>query len=70
MAEVINLRMARKARDRKAANQQAEANRAKHGQPLAVTRLHRAESERAANRLDRLRLERGDDRQNEKPDEA
>lgn len=58
MADVINLRMARKARNRKAKQMQAEASRARHGQPLSATRLNRAEAERSARRLDQLRLDR------------
>jgi len=49
MAEIINLRRARKARDRAAAAGVAEANRAKFG---------RTREERAADMADRVRIER------------
>ncbi len=50
MAEVINLRMARKAKARSAAAQQADENRALHGQSKAA----RARAKREAERADRL----------------
>ena len=49
MAEIINLRLARKARDRVAAARTAEANRAKFG---------RTKAERAADAAERARAER------------
>jgi len=49
MAEIINLRLARKARDRAAAARTAEANRAKFG---------RIKAERAADATERARGER------------
>ncbi|MBU6266188.1 MAG: DUF4169 family protein [Sphingomonadales bacterium] len=49
MADIINLRMARKARDRQAARGAADANRAKHGQ---------TRGEKAARALDAARLAR------------
>ncbi len=49
MAEIINLRLARKARNRSRAESQAEANRAKFG---------RTKAERAVQRLDDARKER------------
>lgn len=49
MAEVINLRQARKARAREQAQVQAAANRARHG---------RTKGERAAEALDAARAER------------
>lgn len=47
MAEIVNLRMARKraARDRKAV--EAEEKRALHGEPLAASAARRREAERA-----------------------
>lgn len=49
MAEIINLRMARKAKDRASAKAQADANRARHG---------RAKGERAATDAEIARLDR------------
>jgi len=49
MAEIVNLRLARKARDRKEAQDRAQANRALHGQTAA---------ERKANKAERTRLDR------------
>ena len=49
MAEIINLRLARKARDRVVAARTAEANRAKFG---------RTKAERAADAAERARAER------------
>lgn len=49
MAEIVNLRRARKARDRAVAARVAEANRAKFG---------RTRAERDADALDRARTER------------
>ncbi|RYY27421.1 MAG: DUF4169 family protein [Sphingomonadales bacterium] len=48
MAEIINLRQARKARDRKVAAMQADANRALHG---------RNKAERANDAAARARIE-------------
>lgn len=49
VAEIVNLRRVRKARDRAAAASVAEANRAKFG---------RTKAERAAEAVDRARIER------------
>ena len=58
MAEVINLRQARKARGRAEAAHTAEANRLKHGQSGAAKRLAKAETERTAKVLDGMKRER------------
>lgn len=50
MAEIVNLRMARKAKARGAAKTQAEVNRAKHGR----TRSERKATEAEAARLTRI----------------
>ena len=55
MAEVINLRQARKAKIRTAAQQQAASNRAKHGVGKAERARLRVEAERAARLLDGLK---------------
>ncbi|MBS0480685.1 MAG: DUF4169 family protein [Proteobacteria bacterium] len=57
MAEIINLRMARKARVRAAADQTAQANRAKHGRTGAEKNHRRKEAERTARLIDGARLE-------------
>lgn len=61
MAEIINLRTARKARKRRAAEGAAAANRALFGQTRAE-RLHTAaETARSERTLDGARREPGDD---------
>jgi hypothetical protein len=57
MAEVINLRMARKARDRRDKEQAASANRAKFGATAQGKALLAADQQRAANHLDSHRLD-------------
>jgi hypothetical protein len=52
MTEIINLRLARKARNRSKAAQQATENRALHGRPAAERQRQQAEAERAARQLD------------------
>jgi hypothetical protein len=52
VAEVINLRLARKAKSRAEKTRQAEANRAKFGQAKAERNVRQAEAERAARELD------------------
>jgi len=51
MADVINLRLARKARARREAADRAAQNRARHGQTRAARQVHSAEAERAARDL-------------------
>lgn len=57
MAEIINLRQARKARARVARDVEAAANRAAHGRPKAERRLAEAEAARAARRVEGHRRE-------------
>lgn len=57
MAEIINLRMARKARTRDAAAQRAEANRRRFGQSAAERAQIRSETERAERHLAGARRE-------------
>lgn len=57
MAEIVNLRLARKARQRTDAQQQAAQNRAKFGQTRAARDQDRREAERAARELDGHRRE-------------
>jgi len=52
MAEIINLRRARKTRDRAAAEVTAAQNRALHGRTLAEKQRDRREAERLAKTLD------------------
>jgi len=51
MAEIVNLRMARKARARAEKDQQAQANRARFGQTKAERKARQTETERAAREL-------------------
>ena len=60
MAEVINLRMARKAKQRTDKAREAEANRAKFGQTKAEKTLRQQESDRAERVLDGAKLEKDD----------
>lgn len=52
MAEVVNLRLAKKQAARKAARDAADANAVKHGQTKAERKLEKARAERAARTLD------------------
>ena len=60
MAEVINLRAARKAKQRADKIREAEANRAKFGQTKAEKMLRQQEQTRAEHLLDGARLEKDD----------
>ncbi|SFG15582.1 protein of unknown function [Novosphingobium sp. CF614] len=60
MAEIINLRLARKARDRAAEKARADAGRAKHGRTKAERMLAEAEIERRNRTVDGARRERPD----------
>ena len=57
MAEIINLRMARKARSRTEAAKAAEGARAAHGRTKAEKSLTQAEADRAAKLLDGAKRE-------------
>lgn len=57
MAEIVNLRMARKARNRAADKARAEENRARHGRTRAGREAGDAESTRLARTLDGARRE-------------
>lgn len=57
MADVINLRLARKARARTEAEAAAAANRAKFGQPKAELKARKLELDRAAKLLDGAKRE-------------
>lgn len=58
MAEIINLRMARKARTRAADKAGAEANRAQHGRTRAEKTATEAERARIERTLDGARIDR------------
>ena len=57
MAEIINLRTARKARARQNAEREAASNRAKFGQTKAEKQRQRADAERSGRLLDGAKLE-------------
>ena len=57
MAEIVNLRLARKAKARAEASQSAEVNRASHGRTKAERERTKAEAERAARDLSGKLLE-------------
>jgi hypothetical protein len=57
-AEIINLRQARKARDRKAREAEAETNRRLHGRTKAERKLKDALDSKAQQTLDAHQLER------------
>jgi hypothetical protein len=60
-AEIINLRKARKAKQRREAAERAEENRAKFGRAKAEREATGAEKDREARRLDSLRCQGGDE---------
>lgn len=57
MAEIINLRMARKARARAEEQAQAQGNRARHGRTKAEKALSASERDRIDRNLDGFRRE-------------
>jgi len=57
MGDVINLREARKARDRKAAVQAAAEARALHGRTKAQRKLEKAEAEKMARAVEQAKLD-------------
>ena len=61
MAEIINLRRARKGKARAEKEKTAEANRIAHGTPKAVRKLEEARREQTKERLSAHRLEKNDD---------
>jgi len=60
MAEIVNLRRARKAKARAEKDKAADENRARFGRTKAEKTASRAEQDRAARRLDELKRERDD----------
>ena len=57
MAEIVNLRRARKAKAKAEKEKTAQANRLTHGTPKAVRDLAKAKTELAAKRLEEGRLD-------------
>jgi hypothetical protein len=57
MAEIVNLRLARKAAARRSKEAEAAANRLAHGRTRAEREASRAEAERARRLLDGARRE-------------
>ena len=57
MAEIVNLRLARKARDRDAATKQAAANRSKHGETKGEKLRRQQEADRLTRTVDGARRE-------------
>ena len=60
MAELINLRNARRRAERAKKEREADTKRLAHGQPKHVRTLRKAEERKAARDLDTHRLERED----------
>ncbi|MGC9953268.1 MAG: DUF4169 family protein [Rhizomicrobium sp.] len=61
MAEVVNLRRARKAKARRAKEVVAEANRAEHGVSKSAHKLAKKRAEKAAHELEAHRLKNDED---------
>ena len=61
MADVVNLRMARKQAKRRQAEQEAAQRRLAHGRSKAEKTLQRARTDKAERELERHRLESEDD---------
>jgi hypothetical protein len=61
MAEIVNLKRARKAKARAAKEAEAEAARAKFGTPKALRSLNKARSEKERRDLEARRLTPGKD---------
>ena len=58
MADIVNLRLARKAKARSEKDSAAEANRALHGETGAARKARKAQAARAAALLDGAKRER------------
>jgi len=61
MADVVNLRIARKQAKRRQAEQEAAQRRLAHGRSKAEKTLQRARSDKAETELERHRLDSEDD---------
>ena len=62
MAELVNLRTARKQAQRRQDDERANASRAAHGQPKRLRKLGVARNDKANRDLDGHRIEPGDGR--------
>jgi len=62
MADIVNLRTARKQAKRRQQDVEAQANRLVHGQRKSTRALQMAQQAKAARDLDRRRIEKGDGR--------
>jgi len=62
MAEIVNLRTARKRAKRSQQERKAQANRLAHGQRKSTRALETAQQAKAARELDQHRIEKGDGR--------
>ena len=60
MAEIVNLRRARKAREKAEKEKTAEANRLLHGTPKHLRKLSEAQKDKAEQHLSGHRLEKGE----------
>lgn len=60
MAEIVNLRLARKNKKRDEKEQLASANRHKYGQTKAAKKLHDAQEELSKRKLDQQKLDKED----------
>jgi hypothetical protein len=61
MAEIVNLRLARKQAKRRRAEHDAAQQRLAHGRSKADKTLQRSRNKKAERELDRHRIESGDD---------
>jgi hypothetical protein len=61
MAEIVNLRRVRKAKDRAEKETAAAANRVLHGTPKALRKLSEAKKDKAEQRLSGHRPDKGQD---------
>lgn len=57
MAEIVNLKRARKAKARAAAEEKAAANRALHGTPKPLRELAQARKDKASQEVDAHKLD-------------
>ena len=62
MAELVNLRNARKRAERRQDDQRADTNRLAHGQPKHRRKLDAAQQAKASRDLDLHRIDKGDGR--------
>ena len=62
MAELVNLRTARKQAKRRQCNQRAHANRLAHGQPKHLREFEGAQQTKVSHDLDQHHIETGDRR--------